>query len=68
MTQRTTVSDDLREGVLLQPAEELRPDLVAGGEEEEVEEDRSSRAGSTVDVELADDDAGEQRPDDVAEA
>ena len=57
---------DLRQGVLAEPADELRPDLVAGGEEKEVEEDDLDDR-IDVDVELSDQDAREQRPDDVAE-
>ena len=57
---------DLREGVLLEPPEELRPDLVARREEEEVEEDELDDRVH-LDADLADDDAREERPDDVSE-
>ena len=67
MTQRTTRQRHLRPGVFLQPAEELRADLVAGGKQEQVEED-DLHERVDIDVELADDDAGEERADDVAQA
>ena len=57
----------LRASVLLEPAEELRADLVAGGEQEQVEEDDLDERVD-ADVELADHDARQQRPDDGAEA
>ena len=64
-TQRTTVRSDLGEGVLLQAAEELGPDLVAGGEQEEIEEDDLDERVD-LDVELPDEHAGQQRAHDGA--
>ena len=66
VTQRTTRERDLRERVLLEAPEELRADLVARREEEEVEEDELDDRVD-LDADLADDDAREERPDDVAE-
>ena len=66
-THRTRVSSAWDAAFFLQPAEELRPDLVAGGEEEEREEDRLDERVD-LHVELADEDAGEERPHHVAES
>jgi hypothetical protein len=44
----------------------LRPDLVPGREQEEVEEDRLHEGGN-LDVELPDHDTGKQSPDNDAE-
>jgi hypothetical protein len=44
----------------------LRPDLVAGREQEEIEEDRLHERGN-LDVELPDHDTGKQSPDNDAE-
>ena len=66
-THRTTVRSACGQRVLLEPAEELRPDLVAGGEQEQVEEDDLDERVD-LDVELPDEHAGEQRADDVAQA
>ena len=66
VTQRTTVSETCVSAFFLRPAEELRPDLVAGREEEEVEEDELDDRVD-LDADLADDDAREQRADDVSE-
>ena len=57
----------LRQGAPAEPADELRADLVSGGEEEEIEEDDLDDRRD-LDIELPDQDAREQRPDDVAEA
>ena len=65
-THRTSVRSAWDAAFFLQPAEELRPDLVAGGEEEEGEEDRLDERVD-LHVELADEDAGEERPHHVAE-
>ncbi len=51
---------ELGQRVLLQAPEELGPHLVAGGEQEQVEEDVLD-GGGDLDVELADEDAGQQR-------
>ena len=57
--------EGLGEGVLLEAPEELGPDLVARGEEEQVEEDHLHQ-GIDLDVELAHEHAGEERAHDVA--
>ncbi len=56
----------LRQRVLTEPPDELGADLVPGREEKEVEEDDlDDRVDGNV--ELSDEDAGQQRPDDVSE-
>src|SRR5262245_48140281 len=50
----------LRQGVLTQTPKELWSDLVAGGEQEEIEEE-GLHEGGHLDVELADQDARQQR-------
>ena len=57
---------DLGQRILLQAAKELRPDLVAGGKQEQREEHRLDR-GIDLDVELSDEHARDQRAQDVAE-
>ena len=57
---------DLGQRILLQAAKELRPDLVAGGKQEQREEDRLDR-GIDLDVELSDEHARDERAQDVAE-
>ncbi len=52
--------EDLRDAVLAESGEELRPNLVADGEEKQHERKRFERAAD-LDVELADQHAGEQR-------
>ncbi len=56
----------LGNGIALEPAKELRSDLVAGREQEQIEEDRLHERRN-LDVELPDHDAGQQRPDHDAE-
>ena len=51
---------DLGQRTLLQAAKELRPDLVAGGKQEEREEHRLDR-GIDLDVELSDEHARDER-------
>jgi len=55
----------LRERVLLEAAEELRADLVARREQEQIEEDDLDERVD-LDVQLTDEHAGEQRAHDVA--
>ena len=57
----------LGERVLLEAAEELGPDLVAGGEQEQIEENDLDD-GVDADVELPHEHAGEERAHDVAQA
>ena len=64
---RTIVGSAVPKGgtLTLGTADELRADLVSRREQEEVEEDVLDGRWD-LDVELPDDDAGEQRPYDVA--
>ena len=57
----------LGEGVLLEAAEELGPDLVPGGEQEQVEEDDLDQ-GVDLDVELAHEHSREEGAHDVPQA
>src|SRR4029077_3445902 len=57
----------LGKGVALEAAKELRAHLIPGGEEEEIEEDRLDD-GRNLDVELPDQNPGQERPDDDPEA
>ncbi len=57
---------DLGKRVLPQAAKELRANLVAGGKQEQREEDRLDR-GIDLDVELSDEHAGDERAHDVPE-
>ena len=54
-------------GIALEPAKELRSHFIPGGEEEEIEEDRLYDGGD-LDVELPDQNSGQERPDDDPEA
>jgi len=66
VTHRTTVSATWPTALFLRTPEELRADLVAGGEQEQVEKDDLDER-MDGNVELSDHHAGQQRPHDVAE-